>query len=108
MDLALLIIILAVAFILGVFVLPQIFVRRAIRSVLRIFQQHNAVGVKGAKTLKELGLEPKSMFRKIFKTRDYKPQALQALMHNDIILMTEDGKFYLSEEKLITTGLLRN
>jgi len=108
MDLALLIIILAVAFILGVFVLPQIFVRRAIRSVLRIFQQHNAVGIKGAKTLKEMGLEPKSMLQKVFKTRDYKPKALQALMHSDIILMTEDGKFYLSEEKLITTGLLRN
>jgi len=103
MDLALFILILVVAFILGVFVLPQFLVRRAIRSVIRIFQQHNAVGVKSARTLKELGLEPKSMFRKMFKARDYKPQALQALMHSDIIQMTEDDKFYLSEEKLMAT-----
>ena len=103
MDLALFILILVVAFILGVFVLPQFLIRRAIRSVIQIFQQHNAVGVKSAKTLEELGLQPKPMFQKMFKTRDYKPQALQALIHSDIIQMTEDGKFYLAEEKLITT-----
>ncbi len=103
MNTAIFILVLAVIFILGVFVLPQILIRRAARSVMRILEQHNAVGVKGAKTIEELGLAPKNMLQRIFKQRDYKPQALQALINADIVQTTEDGKLYLSEESLTTT-----
>ena len=103
MNTAIFILVLVAIFILGAFVLPQIFIRRSIRSVIRIFEQNNAVGVKGAKTIEELGLAPKPMLQRMFKTRDYKPQALQSLIRADIVQMTEDGKLYLSEESLTTT-----
>jgi len=97
------ILILAVIFILGVTVLPQLFVRRAIPPVIRIFRHHNALGIKSAKTISELGLESPSMLGRMWKTRDYKPRALQLLMTANIVQMTEDGKLYLSEENLMAT-----
>jgi len=102
-DIVTLILALLVAFILGVFVLPQFFIRRAIRSVIRIFEKHNAIGVKNAKTIEELGLAPKPMFQRMFSRRDYKPQALQALIHADIVKTTETGKLYLSEQTLLSS-----
>lgn len=102
-DIVTLILVMLVAFILGVFVLPQFFIRRAIRSVIRVFEQHNAIGVKNAKTIEELGLAPKPMFQRMFSRRDYKPQALQALIHADVVQVTETGKLYLSEQSLLST-----
>jgi len=34
------------------------------------------------------------------KSRDYKPYALQILTRQGVLCQTEDGKLYLSEEKL--------
>lgn len=103
MNTVIFILVLVAIFILGAFVLPQIRIRRAIRSVIRIFEHHNAIGVKGAKPIEELGLAPKPMLLRMIKPRDYKAQALQILMRSDIVQTTEDGKFYLSEESLTTT-----
>ena len=103
MNTVVFILVLVVIFILGAFVLPQFLIRRAIRSVMRIFEQHNAIGVKGAKPIEELGLGPKPLLQRMFKARDYKPRALQLLMRSDIVQVTEDGKLYLSEESLTTT-----
>lgn len=102
MDMVIFILVLVAIFILGAFVLPQIRIRRAIRSVIRIFEHHNAIGVKGAKPIEELGLAPKPMFQRILKPRDYKAQALQVLLRADIVQVTEDDKLYLSEESLTT------
>lgn len=99
------IIILAGIFIVVMMVLPQLLIKKAITTVIRIFRDNNAIGVKNAKTLDELGLQPKSMIENMFKPRDYKPRALKALMSADIIQMTEDGKVYLVEDKLAATNL---
>ena len=99
----LILVLLAARFMLLMLVLPQLFIKRAIPSVIRIFRQHNAVGVRGAKTVDELGLNPKSYMERIGRLRDYKPRALQLLIRADIIQMTEDGKLYLSEENLALT-----
>jgi len=32
--------------------------------------------------------------------RDYKPQALQSLVHREIVRMTDDGRFYLVAENV--------
>ncbi len=108
MNTAIFIVVLVVIFILGAFVIPQFFIRRAILSIMRTFEQQNAIGVKGAKTMEELGLAPKPMLQRILKRRDYKPQALQVLMRGDVIQTTEDGKLYLSEESLTTARWRRN
>ena len=100
---ALVIVVLAVILILGVMVLPQLMVRRAIPAVIRIFRQHSAVGVSSARAIHELGLAPPGMVERMWRMRDYKPRALQLLISAKIIERTEDGRLYLSEERLAAT-----
>lgn len=100
---AIFIVILVVLFMIGVLVLPQLMVLRAIPSVIRIFRQHNAVDIKSAKTVNELGLAPRGLVERMWKPRDHKPRALQALMGANIVQMTEDGRVYLSRENLAAT-----
>ena len=102
-------IIIIIAFgLLAMFVIPQFLVRRATFKVIQIFQQHNAIGVKNAKEIDELGLSPRSFVEGMFRGRDYKPRALQSLIRSEIVLMTEDGKLYISEEKLISLKLYKS
>ena len=98
------IVLIVVLAILAFFVIPPLRVKRAVRQVIFIFRQHSATNIKSAKTLDELGLRPKGMLDSMFKGRDYKPHALQTLMKAEIIQHTEDGRFYLSEEKLSLSG----
>ncbi len=92
---------------LAVFIIPQWRLRRAIRQVIRIFREHNAIGIKNACTIDELRLRPRGMMEGIWKGRDYKKYALDALMKSGIIQATGDGRFYISEDKLISSGLDR-
>jgi hypothetical protein len=96
-------VILAVLFILAVFVLPQWLLLRTVPKVIRVFRENNAVGEKNAKTIEELGLKSKSMFERMFRMRDYKPRTLQFLIRVTIIEITEEGKVYLDEDKLTQT-----
>ena len=91
----------------AMFVVPQWLTKRAIPQVIRIFRAHNAIGIKNAKTIDELGLRPRGMLEQMFKRRDYKQYALNTLMRFEIVQMTEDGRLYLSEEKLNESGLDR-
>ncbi|MGB7572714.1 MAG: hypothetical protein WBN53_02545 [Thermodesulfobacteriota bacterium] len=84
----------------GVLYIRALFTRRAIFKVIEIFYQHNALGIKGAKTLHELGLERPDFFQRMTKPRDYKQYALQILIKRGIILESEDGRVYLAEERL--------
>ena len=84
----------------GVLYIRAFFTRRAIFKVIEIFYQHNALGISGAKTLHELGLERRDFFQRMTKPRDYKQYALQILVKRGIILENEDGKVYLAEERL--------
>ena len=85
---------------MGVFFIPRWLVRRAARQVIRIFRDHNAIDSKTARTIDELGLRPPGMLERMMRRRDYKPQALNALIQVGIVKMTEDGRVYLSEDKL--------
>lgn len=93
---------------LALFVIPQWRLRRAIPQVIQIFREHNAISVKNAKTIDELGLRPRTFMEGMFRGRDYKPYALRALIKAEIIQMTEDGRLYLSEDKLISSGLYKS
>ena len=67
-------------------------VQRAIPKIIRTFREHNAIGIKNAKTVDELGFRPGGMMDRMLKGRDYKQYALDALRRADIIRMTEDGR----------------
>jgi hypothetical protein len=95
--------VLALMAILAFVVLPGLLTTRAIPSVLRAFRQHNAVGIGNAKTVDELGLGATTGIQRLTKRRDYRPRALQFLIRSNIVGVTEDGKLYLSEEKLAAT-----
>jgi len=90
------------------FVLPQILISRAMKKVIHIFKENNAVGIRHAKTAEELGLEQKGMLDRLMKPRDYKPRALQYLMQVSIVEMTEEGKLYLVEDNLAKTKFGNN
>jgi hypothetical protein len=87
----------------AMFYMPRLMINRAIYSVIRIFRQHDAVTILGAKTVDELDLNPKSFLEKAFRLRDYKPYALQILRNADIIQTTQDGRLYLAENHLVTS-----
>jgi len=74
--------------------------RRAIFKVIDIFYRLQALGIKGAKTRRELGLERPDFLQRMTKPRDYKQYALQILMRREIVLENEDGRLYMVEERL--------
>ena len=100
MDQNLSLILLAVLVIVIVFILPQLFLRMAISSVIRSFREKRAVTPETARSLDELGLRPKNMLKAVFSGKQYKGTALMVLRNAQIIELTEDRKLYLSEENL--------
>jgi hypothetical protein len=94
-----------VLMLLALIFIPQWRLKRAVRQVIRIFRESNAVGIGNAKSLDELGLRPKGMLEGMFRGRDYKQYALTSLMRAEIVIMTEDGDYYLAEDKLLQSGL---
>ena len=107
MNSTVIIIALVVVALVAMIFIPQWRLKRAIPQVLRAFREANANSEKNAKTLDELGLKPRGMMEGMFRGRDYRQYAVQALMRAEIINMTEDGKMYLSEEKLYEAGIAR-
>ena len=74
--------------------------RRAIFKVIEIFYQHHALGIKDAKTRRELRLERPDFVQRMMRPRDYKQYALQILIKRGIILEDEEGRLYMVEERL--------
>lgn len=85
----------------GCLFFSMILFKKALYSVLDIFWEANAVNEKNARTLAELGFQ-RSFADELFRSglRDYKPQALQLLIANNIVRVTADEKLYLCEETL--------
>jgi hypothetical protein len=54
-----------------------------------------------AKTSVEIGLRPPNFPKRLISLRDYKPRALNALIAANVVQVTEAGKMYLYEEKLM-------
>lgn len=96
-------IVLGIVLIVTVIGLPQLLIRRTIPDVIKIFKNHNAIGLKNAKTVEELGITSQTLVQRMWKPRDYKPRALQLLLNANIVQMTEDGKLYISEKNLAAT-----
>ncbi len=108
MNNALLYIILIIIFGLAlVFFIPQFMVRRAATKVIKIFLKKNAISPQTAMTLAELKLQPGSYISRLMSLRDYKPAAIDMLIKANIIIVTVDEKYYLSEPALLNTALGR-
>jgi hypothetical protein len=82
-------------------------VKRAVRDVINIFRKNQALTPDKAMKIDELGLQARS-FLQFRGLRDYKPSALEYLMKNNIVLMTEDQRLYLSEEALFQSNIEQN
>ena len=80
--------------------------KKAMITVIKTFRDKNALNPENARTEEELGFRTRQ-FLNIAIIRDYKPIVFQFLMRKDIIRLTEEGKFYLSEEALFQSGLNR-
>jgi hypothetical protein len=86
---------------------PTYMMKRAMPKVIEIFRKHNAVGILNAKTLDDLGLGRKALWKRMWGRRDYKPRALDFLVQTGIIQMTDEGKVYLSEMDLAKATWLK-
>jgi hypothetical protein len=101
----LLIIILAV---LGFWVLPRMRIRRAINPVIAIFERNNALDVRSAKTIDQLGLRPPTFLESMMRMRDFKPYALQVLMKAEVVCQTDGGRLYLQQDRLAAVNIDRS
>ena len=93
---------LTILFFILLLVLPTMLNRRAVNQVITIFRKQQAIGKDHAKTIDELGLRPPGFKKRLISLRDYKPRALDALIAAKIVQVTDEGRLYLSEEKLIS------
>jgi hypothetical protein len=78
--------------------------RRAIKTVIKMFRERQALSPETAMTAEALGFQRRSILQ-VRAFRDYKPAALQFLMRNNIVQATEDGRLYLSEAILAQTNI---
>ncbi len=81
--------------------------RKAIKEIVGIFRRNNALGGDNAKTKEELGLMPPNFIMRMMRQRDYKPYALQMMVGAEIVQVTLENKYFLSEEKLSSSALQR-
>ena len=95
-----LVLVLIIAAFGATFYVRNLLAKKAALKVIRIFYQHNALGIEGAKSLRELGLERADFLQRMVRPRDYKQFALQMLIKRGIINMTTDERFYMVEERL--------
>jgi len=79
--------------------------KRALRDVILIFREKNALENVDAKTKDELGLTPPGLLARMMSQRDYKPYALQLLIGAEVVQVTSEDKYYLSEKNLASSKL---
>ena len=103
MNNVVIIVILLLVFLVVLFGLPSLLIAISVPKVIKIFRKKYAVGINNAKSVEELGLQPRSFIQRLMKMRDYKPRALEFLIQMNVVQVTEDGKVYLSEDMLSQT-----
>jgi hypothetical protein len=82
-------------------------VRKALREVVSVFRERGATDATRATTLEGLGLVQRGILGRVFRRRDYRPQALRLLGQENVIRTTEEGRLYLSEDALEHSQLKR-
>lgn len=82
------------------FYIQGLMVKRAIFQVLQIFRREHSLCSQRPKKLEELGLQPPGLMERMFRLRDYKPYALQALVKAKAVRLGDDGRLCLREENV--------
>jgi hypothetical protein len=77
--------------------------KRAMRAVIKALRVHNALTAETAQFAEDVGLKKKGLFQNN-GLRDYKPMALDFLRKQEIVITTQEGKVFLSEEALSRTA----
>jgi hypothetical protein len=99
-----LIVLIVLLFLTVSFTISRYLLTRAMRNVVQIFREHQAVDDTSARTKAELGLESGG----ISSFLDYKPTAFRVLLRSGIIQISRDAKrFFLSEQLLSQTNLVK-
>jgi hypothetical protein len=83
----------------GAFLYARFLLRKALKDLVKIFRDHQALSPASARTGMELGIDPPGTFS-IRSFWDQKPAALTILLRSGVIQVTEEGLFFLSEETL--------
>jgi hypothetical protein len=99
------IVLLIVVGLVGSLYLSRVLMSKALRDVVARFHKLGATQAENAASLEQLDLAPGRMFERMFKRRDYKPSALRLLIQSGIVITTEDGTLYLSEDALERSNL---
>ncbi len=79
---------------------------RAVKEVVRIFREKDALSAHFAKTRQELGLVPRNLFERLFTFRDYRENAFNMLLKLEIIRQTRGDKYFLSEKQLSSASIM--
>jgi hypothetical protein len=98
-------IVILVLLVVAAFFVPRVFMRRALREVVDRFYEREATSAKSARTLQQLDLVPPNSLERMYRRRDYRPQALGLLVKAGIVIQTESGSFYLSVDALKRSNL---
>jgi len=78
--------------------------RRTIQALFGMFRNADALSPETAKFAEEIGIKGRPGLS--FKIgRDFKPQALQLLIRENIVQITEEGRLFLSEQTLANCRL---
>ncbi|MFH1087627.1 MAG: hypothetical protein V1737_03465 [Chloroflexota bacterium] len=82
------------------FIVPRWRMRRAVKQVVAIFQQNHATHPGGAMTPQQLGLRmPRGLAQRMLLGVDYNAYAFQGLIQAGLVQATNDGRYYLPEDK---------
>lgn len=89
--------------ILVAFVVPQLLIKRAVPSVIKLLREHEALSEDKARSMEELGLVRKMFSMQRLGTRDYRPKAMQLLQQLEVVKADLGGNVYLDETQLAKT-----
>jgi hypothetical protein len=81
--------------------LPQWQLRRAVRKLVRDFRSRGAISPEKAIDYESLGLgKSRSISQMLFKGRDWRGYAFQALLKAEMLKSDDSGRLYLVNDKI--------
>lgn len=80
--------------------LMYLYTQRAIKKVVRIFREQEALDRSSAKTVQELGIKKQTPLERMYKMPDHTYRTMEFLVLKDVIKVTGEEKLYLSEDSL--------
>ncbi|MFC1592551.1 hypothetical protein ACFL4C_00855 [Candidatus Omnitrophota bacterium] len=96
-----------VILVVAMLAIPRWRLKRGIRQVIKIFRKHNALSIRNAREVYEMGFHGRGFLEVMVRGHDYQQYALRELLKAGVIQSTEDGRLYLSEDRLIESGLTK-